>query len=180
VTTHPPSDDGTAALTRAIASGNTEAFARLYDCSFDPLLAAARRDTRRDEAFCLDVVQDTFMKVIRSIPTLQSQAQLDAWLRRTLLRTALDAMRRERRRTRRETAQRSPHESSPVAERIGWLEEQLRSLPEEEAGLLMERYRFGWTLQRIGAGLGISAAAAHARINRILRRLRDSSGEDAP
>ncbi|MEO1128919.1 MAG: RNA polymerase sigma factor [Planctomycetota bacterium] len=179
MTTHPPSDDGTAALTRAIASGDTEAFARLYDRSFDRLLHAVRRDIGRDEAFCLDVVQDTFMKVIRSIPTLQTQAQLDAWLRRTLLRTALDAMRRERRRSRRESAH-LPPDAPPVSERIGWLEQQLQTLADEEVGLIIERYRFGWTLQRIGAGLGISAAAAHARINRILRRLRDSSGEDGP
>ena len=59
-------------LTAAIASGDTEALASLYREHFDSLYGQARRITGRDESFCLDVVQDAFMRVIRSIPIMDT------------------------------------------------------------------------------------------------------------
>jgi DNA-directed RNA polymerase specialized sigma24 family protein len=41
----------------------------------------ARRATGRDEAFCLDVVQDAMMRIIRSLKPLQSERQLRGYLR---------------------------------------------------------------------------------------------------
>ena len=40
-----------------------------------------RRFTRRDESFCLDVVQDAMMRVIRKLTPKDSELQLLGWLR---------------------------------------------------------------------------------------------------
>jgi DNA-directed RNA polymerase specialized sigma24 family protein len=68
-------------LTTAIASGDTEAFGRFYDRWFDWSVAEARRATGRDESFCLDVVQDAMMRVIKSMKPLPHEAALYRWMR---------------------------------------------------------------------------------------------------
>ena len=61
-------------LTGAIAAGDTDAFSRFYRARFDQMLAEAVRATGRDESFCLDVVQDAMMRVIRSMKPMSSGA----------------------------------------------------------------------------------------------------------
>jgi RNA polymerase sigma factor (sigma-70 family) len=94
--------DDTPQLTRDIASGNPEAFAQLYRARFDEMYRWARRATGRDEAFCLDVVQDAMMRIIRSLKPLQSERQLRGYLRAATQSCALDRLRSERRRRERE------------------------------------------------------------------------------
>ena len=55
----------TAPLTALIARGDERAFATFYELWFDRALALARSISRRDESFCLDVVQDCMLRVVR-------------------------------------------------------------------------------------------------------------------
>lgn len=171
-------------LTKAIAAGSGEALTWLYRSRFDTLVAFARTRTRRDEAFCLDLVQETFLRVIRSLPTLDSEAQLDAWLLRTLERCAIDALRREQRRRRREDAAgaRNPDGRGGSAhgrgEEPAGLRERLSLLPSATRDLLEARFRFGWTLSRIGATIGLAPGAVDGRISRALDRLRAELDDD--
>ena len=84
-----------AKTTRTIASGDTEALARFYSQWFDPMYAMARRSTGRDESFCLDVVQECMMRVIRSIKPMATESELRRWLHVVVRSCALDALRRE-------------------------------------------------------------------------------------
>ena len=67
-------EPGSARLTAAIARGDPTAFGRFYELWFDPALALARSISGRDESFCLDVVQDCMLRVVRSMKPLATES----------------------------------------------------------------------------------------------------------
>ncbi len=71
-------------LTDGIVSGDDEAFTCFYETWFDRMYAEARRLTGRDESFCLDVVQDAMLRVIRKLKPLDTEPALARWVRRTV------------------------------------------------------------------------------------------------
>ncbi len=157
--------------TAAIASGDSEAFAQLYDAKFDLMYAEARRLTRRDEAFCLDVVQDAMMKVIKRIPVIDEDAKLDAWLRVATRSAAYDRLRADRRRAERERrtvdAAPDPQEQSDAESRAE-LRRLLDEVDDPTHDMLIMRYRFGWSLRRIAETCQLTVSAADGRIRRAL------------
>ncbi len=167
-------------LTALIAAGDERAFATFYELWFDRLLAMARAATRRDEAFCLDVVHDCMLRVVRRLPALSSEAAVAAWLMRALLRGAVDRLRQEARRARRE-ASAAAEQASAVTdletdllareERV-WLRARLDELPTADRALLLARFDDGLTLDAVGQTVGVTGDAAHGRIRRLLLRLR--------
>jgi len=173
-------------VTSAVASGDSEAFACFYRERFDEMFSAARRASGRDESFCLDVVHDAMLKVIRGIKTLESEDALSAWLRRVVTRTAYDMLRAESRRAVRErAAARSRAEASratgtavehaALQERLEWLREELSKLDEETARLLHARHRAVLTLKRIGRLVGLKPGAVDGRLQRAAGRLRSGA-----
>lgn len=173
--------DDPARLTAAVASGDPDALARFYEAWFDRIYAIARRASGRDESFCLDVVQESFVKMIRKMRPLESDA-LGAWVRRVVTRTAYDMLREERRRTMREgraAREATAHEIPAAAdgERLRWLEAELATLECEEAEILLARHRFGWTLRAIGARFGLSTGAVDGRLMRITGDMRARARE---
>jgi RNA polymerase sigma factor (sigma-70 family) len=175
-------DDHTRDLTAAIASGNAEALARFYRTWFPIMFQHARQATRRDESFCLDVVQDAMMKFIRATPIVNDAATLDGLLRTIVRRCAYDRLRAEARRARREIhASSHAHQldsDHALVDQIAWLKLQLSSLNQRDSVLLDLRYRLGWTLRQIGAALGMKTGAVDGRINRTLASLRQAAGDD--
>lgn len=170
------------ALTQAIADGDAPAFAAFYDAWFARLHGMARTATRRDESFCLDVVQEAMIKVMHAIKRFDSEDALEAWLRTIVWRCALDRLRAERRRAAREA--RHGRERSPSAaadgdldERLEWLTERLAELAADRSLLLSMRYRLGATLEQIGRLVGLRPGAVDGRINRSLAQLRAAAQE---
>jgi RNA polymerase sigma-70 factor (ECF subfamily) len=163
-------------LTAAIASGDTEAFTRFYRGRFDQMYAEARQATGRDEAFCLDVVQDAMIRVIRSLRPMDGEASFRAWLRAVVHCCAYDRLRADRRRARRERAAAEARAAEApdddLADKLAWLRRELASLDGQQARLLVMRYRLGWTLQRIGGVLGLKPGAVDGRLNRAVKTLR--------
>lgn len=174
-------DDQTRTLTAAIAAGDTEAFSRLYRERFDDCLAEARRATGRDESFCLDVVQEAMMRVIRSMRPLETGDDLRRWLNRVVRSCAYDLLRRERRTRLRELARGLPvtdiEPLHDLDERLAWLRGQLDELDDHAGGLLMLRHRFGLSLRQIGAIVGLGNGAVDGRINRTIARLQEQAKE---
>lgn len=168
-----PASDGTP------AAGARPSLDEVYGRAFGPLHAAARALTGRDEAFCLDVVQDVFVSYIRRSPAWEGEAAMWSWLRTTLVRAAIDRIRRDERARRRESRRppRAPGtgESDPWASE--WLREAVALLPERDRALLGLRYAHGRTLQESGLAEGIGWASAQGRLTRALRRLRESATE---
>jgi len=166
--------DGTEALTRAIAAGDTAAFARLYDAWFDRCVRDAHRMTGRDESFCLDVVQEAMLRVIRSLPALPCEGALAAWMRRAVRSAALDRLKEERRRAAREQARGSipPAALDHLNEQIEALHAAVDGLEEADRSVLEMRHRFGWSFATIARVLGISMTSADRRLRRATGAVR--------
>lgn len=176
-------DASVRAMTSAIARGDRDALGAFYEAWFDRAYALARSITRRDEAFCLDVVQEAMLRVVRSMRGMGSQGELERWMTRVVHTAALDLLRRESRRTRRERARSEADAGqdaagvAELAERIAWVRARLAELPGEDGALLRARLMDGKTLDGAGAAAGISGDAAHGRVRRALRRLRELGKE---
>lgn len=172
----------TAQWTGPISRGDEAAFGRFYDAWFDRAFRIARSISRRDESFCLDVVQDAMMRVVKSMKPLSTEASVEAWMQRTLLSTTVDRLRSDGRRAARE--RQAAHEDSVPApqlaaleddELLEWLHTEIAALPERDQRLLDARFFGGRTLVAAGAAVGLSGNAAHGRLRRIVERLRDKA-----
>lgn len=159
-------------LTKRIASGDTDAFARLYESCFDECLDEVRRMTGMDVSTCLDIVQDAMLRAAKAMPVFETREDLHRWMRRVLLNGARDRMRSELRRARRESAPRPVSETTIDADELQDLQSRLDALDTESASLIRWRFDFGWTLERIGRELGLKPGAVDGRIRRILTRMR--------
>ncbi len=178
----------TAVLAQRIAAGDAVAFGHFYDLWFESACRIVRTVSRRDESFCLDVVHDAMLRVVKSIRGLRDEAAVHRWMVQTLTSTAIDRLRSEQRRARRESRWAEATDSSvadPVAlaeaaERADWVQCRLAELEPDERQLLVARFGRDETLERVGQGCGISGDAAHGRIRRILTRLREAAGQWMP
>jgi RNA polymerase sigma factor (sigma-70 family) len=177
-----------AVLSALIARGDRGALGELYELWFPRLLVAARRalgGAGRDESFCLDVVQECMLRVARSMKAMETDGDVERWMMRVVHTTAIDLLRREvRRRRRQERAEgmrpaAEQRGEGDMAERLEWLQRELREMPEEDGLLLRLRFEAERTLAAAGAAAGISGHAVHGRIRRALARLRERGSEDA-
>lgn len=175
-----PDGGGVRALTHAIARGDERAFERFYTDWFDTAYAMARAITRRDESFCLDVVQDAMLKAARSMKPIDTQEQLTAWMRRVVHTSALDRLRAQRRRLEREraAAERASAAIPELDERIEWVRAELVKLPAEERSLLWMRFGRSRTIEQTATAHAMTPGATHGRVRRALARLRDAAGGD--
>ena len=181
----PPPEIDHVALVRSLAAGDEAAFAAFYAAWFAPTLALARAACRRDEAFCLDVVQDVMLAVAKKMPALGTTASIGAWLARSVLRAATDRLRSEQRRRRREeragTARPAtagePWHDLAETERQQWLVARLQELPAGDRALLAARFGAATTVTAAGALQGLGPDAAHGRLRRVLERLRQAAAE---
>lgn len=175
----PRTTGDTHTLCAAIARGNRDAFALFYEAWFDRCYAMARSLTRRDEAFCLDVVQNAMLRVARSIRAMRSELGLSRWMVRTVHSSAIDMLRSEARARRRDRAAARSEVARPdelVESRAHeWLASALASLDEQERDMLRLRFIHGATLDAVGQAVGATGDAAHGRVRRVLTRLRRSA-----
>ncbi|MBL1216547.1 MAG: sigma-70 family RNA polymerase sigma factor [Planctomycetes bacterium] len=175
--------------TAAIASGDTDAFARFYNAWFEPMYAEAKRSTKCDESMCLDIVQDAMVRAIHRMVAFQDETELRAWLRVLVRCSAIDRIRAEQRRRARErtfesTSSRDrpsgrpqPDEPADLQERLAWLRAELGSMDSKGARLLTMRYKLGWTLDRISRATGLTPSAVDGRIRRVVADLRGRAGK---
>ncbi|MHC4976894.1 MAG: RNA polymerase sigma factor [Planctomycetota bacterium] len=169
--------DDIRALTQAIIAGDRDACARFYDGTFDLIYATALIATGFDEHGTLDIVQDTYLKAIRSMKRFDSQPALNAWLVRVTKSVCIDAYRKRARQLARELRHTRPEPEERDRDSIEWLDSQMASIDARTFELLSLRFRFGMTLAAIGDRVGLSAGAVDGRINRALVRLRGSADE---
>ena len=64
-------------LTWDIRAGDHDAFSIYYEHFFDLVFCEVRRLSGRDEATCLDIVQETFVKVVKFNALLKSGLVLE-------------------------------------------------------------------------------------------------------
>jgi RNA polymerase sigma-70 factor (ECF subfamily) len=182
----PLAETTTDKLTAAMSAGDEDAVELFYRRYFDWLYAQARRCSRRDESFCLDVVQDAVLRIIRTIRPVRSEMQFRAWLRLVVQTTVLDRLRTERRRTNREIAVLAATSAVEAIDESAegddesqraWLRAQVAQFDPQLVQMIELRYRKDWTLVRIAALLGLSIGTVDGRLRRAIKTLRDRAIE---
>ena len=184
-------DTDITSLTASLAAGDSAAVEVFYRRYFNLLFRAARRAAGRDEAFCLDVVQEAVLRVIRSAERTESEAAWTCWLRLVVRTAAYDLLRAESRRRRRETGVAiSVNEAAmpPAATacddaderdaRLAWLREQIAQLDPQVARAIDLRYHQRWKLARVAAALGLTIGTLDGKLRRALDRLRRQARQD--
>jgi RNA polymerase sigma factor (sigma-70 family) len=161
-------------LTDAMAGGDPQAVTTFYEDYFDWMYTQARLATARDESFCLDVVQEAMLRVIRSIKPVDNEARLRAWLRLVVQTTALDLLRKERRWKVREMARATSEVvvPPPVDEQTQWLTGALAKFDPLIVRMIELRFEQRLTLRRIGQLLGLTPSAVDGRLRRVLKELK--------
>jgi RNA polymerase sigma factor (sigma-70 family) len=175
-------EPSTAAVTSAMAAGDENAVETFYRRYFDRLYAMARRASGRDEAFCLDVVQESVLRVLRTVKAVDSEAKLVAWLKLVVRTTAYDLLKSESRRRRREALVAvGPGDVSetiePDEDRLTWLRNHIERMDGDVARAMDLRYARGWGLARIARALGISIGTVDGRLRRAIGKLRSAARE---
>lgn len=178
-------DDGSiAALARGVARGDDSALDALYRRKVGLVLGWCEKATGRDESFALDVVQETFVRVIgarRSLGTIDGESDLDRWLIAVAKSAAMDLLRRELRRRKREY--RVGMEGEGAREMSGGdrerAEEAQRALTRisEDDGAMVRMKVGGGTFGQIARAFGISTGSAQGRVRRAVRSMGKTDGE---
>ena len=173
-------------LALAAAGGNSAAISGLYHRRFDLVFSVARQSSGRDEHFCLDVVQETFLRVLRSghsLAKVQDDEHVDRWLASVVRCVTLDMLRSETRRVRRDRKAGAAkahaaqgNDELERAERINQLERELAALPEQDRELLRLRSA-GMTLGAIAELVGSTIGGVHGRLRRLAAELSGKHNE---
>lgn len=188
-------DARAAAWCRGIRAGDPAALTDFYQHWFDRSVAIVRARTGHDESFALDVVQDAMIRVARSVPRLETEADLSRWMIRVLTSCAIDRLKQEARETARRAMAGNTKSNTPAASEIKGndcshptfdesmerLQRHIAELKPDQRAALSLRFWFGRSLAAIGRALSISEDAAHGKLRTSLRSLqRASQGDDQP
>ena len=167
-------DAQAAAWSTGVARGDAASLDGLYRAWFDRAFATARRFTGRDEAFCLDVVQETMLRAIKGLKPLNDRRALDAWMHAAVRSACLDALRSEARRVLRERQSSvKEHAERAAAEEFEGLLARMAELDAPSRELLRLRFEGTRTLAMTAAAAGISGGTAHGKLRRTLTWLRE-------
>jgi RNA polymerase sigma-70 factor (ECF subfamily) len=164
------------ALPLAAAQATERAWAQLGD--------DLRRYLRRrvsDEHLADDLLQETFLRIHRSIDSLQDEPRLAAWVYQIARNVVRDHYRRRARSAMTVADLQPPDEPHDTpqpplgpapGQALRWLEEFVRLLPESLGQAVRMSELEGLPQQEVAARLGISLAAAKSRIQRGRAALR--------
>lgn len=169
----------TAVLTRALRDGDEAAW-REFHAAYAPRLlryllvvCAGQEDAARE------ALQQTFLRSVKHIRTIATEAELWSWLTVLARSAAADAGRRERRylgfleRWFRERPEPPAINSDPEQELAAALAAELAMLPAADRELLERKYLDGDAIRALAATLGTSEKAVESRLTRARQRLKD-------
>jgi RNA polymerase sigma-70 factor (ECF subfamily) len=157
--------------------GDLIALERIYGAFAEPVYTLARRLCRsREEAE--EVLQETFLEVVRSIRNFRGEGAFGAWIRRIAVSKALTCLRRQRRGdVGIERADLRRPEVVPAAEtHDGWrridLERALARLPDASRAVVWLHDVEGMTHAEIARSFGRSPSFSKSQLSRAHARLR--------
>lgn len=179
----PRADRDQAWITRELRKGSHDALAEAYDRFAGAIVRDVRRWTGRDEAFALDCLQETMVRLAANPPACSSDVELGAWLRVVAIRVARTALVAESRRVRRERAHVAERARSGgvdgtagerrIEEAQADLDRVLSKLDDDERELLRLRVVQGWSIPAIARWIAMEPRRVESRVRRVLARLRE-------
>lgn len=175
-----PGGPADGALLAAFAAGSAEAFDQLVERHQARLVRFASgllRDRERAE----DVVQETFLRLLRTPPAIGSADEAGPWLFRVCRNLSYDLMKTEsREQARREhvvTAETAaPDQQSADAEVLALVRQEWSRLPAREREALWLKVNEGMSYAQIGEVLGVKPGTVgwivHEGLNHLTQQLR--------
>lgn len=166
---------GDAELVAAINAGNHAAFETLYHRHRDWTVNLAFRFTG-DEALALDVMQETFLYLLRKFPGFELRAQLRTFLYPAVRNLAI-AARRKAGRCQAGGAENEMLASLPAPATVlgsdADLAAVLAHLPAQPREVLLLRFVDGFSLEEIADALAIPLGTVKSRLHNALKTLRN-------
>jgi len=164
-----PDSKRTARLVERARAGDREAFDELYLAHRDWVHGLAWRFTGVEED-ALDVLQETFLYLVRKLPTLALHAKLTTFLYPVVKHLAADARRKRGRYEEDEAALELARDegggSSDLAELVC-------GLPEAQRETVLLRFADGLSVEETAAALGVPEGTVKSRLHHALRALRE-------
>jgi RNA polymerase sigma-70 factor, ECF subfamily len=156
--------------------GEEKAFELLVQLWQKPLLVFALRYLDQ-ETDALDVVQETWISVIKGLKKLQNPSLFVSWLFRIMTNKCIDRLQKKKTQMRQIEQVNVKHELLGNVSEKDSLMEAIKTLSEEQRVLIM--LRFGQALQvgQIAAMLNIPEGTVKSRLHRALARLREILGD---
>jgi RNA polymerase sigma-70 factor, ECF subfamily len=179
-----------AALVSAILAGNREAFVQLVERYQQPLRGAARSRLGRED-WADDVVQETFLCLLKWLPSYDSRFTFRTWLWTVLLNQCTRHAQKQSRQAAgtldwREigdhraspagfplSGEASPIDTLLASESRGTLQALLARLPPAQADALRLRFFGGLKFQEIAVAMDCSLTTAKTRVKQGLLQLGD-------
>lgn len=174
------SADSSAELARRWRSGDNSAFEKIVERYRGPLLSYALSRVRHLQD-SEDIVQETFLRAVRSIQQLKDQSKLWLWLKQIAHNVSADSLKR----TLRWGPSSDPQEFDQIQNGKTEVEykislqdvvEVIEGFPETYRDTAIYYYLEEWPYSKIAETLNLEPAAVRQRISRINRMLRESLG----
>jgi RNA polymerase sigma-70 factor, ECF subfamily len=184
----PPAEDSAAALldiaalTRRMVKGDESAYRIFYEAYFHRLSRYLLVVTAGDEDAAREALQATMVRIVRHIKAFTDEGVFWSWLT-VLARSALSDQSRKRRRylaflerfTLHTHVQHAVQDDSEAdAQLLAVLDRGLEALPEDERGLVQQKYFARQSVREIAASLQSSEKAIESRLVRIRRKLKQA------
>ncbi len=174
---------------RRFQEGDAEAFAELVDLLQDRLYRVAYRVVGDAEA-ALDAVQDTFVKIHKSIGSWDGESRFTAWSYRVVTNVAIDGLRRRGREQRawegraaeQPLLQDDDTDAGLVAEErrelVARVNEAIEELPPGQRAIVALRHYEGLSLKEIAEARGCALGTVKSTLHQAFRSLRRSLGAE--
>jgi RNA polymerase sigma-70 factor (ECF subfamily) len=150
--------------------GEKEAFELLVELWQKPLLTFALRYLEQ-ETEALDVVQETWISVIRKLYKLQNPSLFVSWLFRVLTNKCIDRIRKKQIEEKLMTNANQEKEIPKISNDNDYLEQAIQKLPDEYRTLIIMRFGQGLQVGQIASLLNIAEGTVKSRLHRALSRL---------
>jgi RNA polymerase sigma-70 factor (ECF subfamily) len=168
-------DDDAATIDRVLG-GDPDAFRFLVERHGRNVFLLAYRLTRSQHD-ADDVVQETFLRAYRHLPTFDGRSSFSSWLYRIATNSAFDLMRRNERHRTEELVEEfgTATSADDAAMRIGFRDAVacgMKLLTSSERTAFVLRHFEGMSIDEISAVLGTETSATKQAIFRAVRKLR--------
>lgn len=156
--------------------GEKETFELIVELWQKPLVAFALRYLEQ-ESDAWDVVQETWISVIKRLNKLQNPSLFISWLFRILTNKCIDQIRQKQNEARRLERAEVRLESSKISTESESLSQAIQKLPDNHKILIMLRFGQGLQIGYIAAILNMAEGTVKSRLHRALARLREILGD---
>ena len=180
----PVEPDGDQGLAKAAGRGDRGAFETLYRRHSRRVYAVVWRLAGGQAARAEDLVQESFIRAWRALPSFRCESAFSTWLHRLAVNTALMELRDRAGAQDRETDD-SALDHIATGDTAGKhtrdqidLERAVATLPERARAVLVLHDIEGWKHEEIATELGMAVGSSKAQLHRARNLLRKRLGED--